>query len=54
MTTTSAPRIDYSAPATEVYDDLVEAYMNSHGGSWDDLFDAAEEWAMAQIARNLR
>lgn len=52
--TTTTTRIDWTAPATELYDDLVEQYMNTHRGDPDDLFADAEAWAMAQIARNAR
>jgi len=54
MTTTRTQEIDWTAPATEVFDDLVEQFMNSHKGDYFDLIEDAETWAAAQIARNLR
>ena len=50
--TSTLKNIDWTAPATEIMDELVEAWYEKHGyDENDEKLEEAEAWAETQLAR---
>lgn len=46
--------IDWTGPAAEIYDQLIERWFNQHPGTGDEELPLAETYADKMIARYLR